>query len=373
MKVLWFLALLALALVAPVQAQQPEIYHLSPGDKLELILPPLPDLPNLEKIYVVRYDGGFYHPVIGEVRAAGRTMAEVEREIRSRLARELRTPTFRLGLVERSRKDIAVLGDVQKPGKYPLEPGATVLDVLAQAGGLTDKADANQGLIFREGVALPVSLRPPLPGSPSQPATVLRPTDVVFVPSGVRIGVSGEVRTPGLYAIPRQGTTPAEALALAGGAKPEAALTRALLVRSGLPRPLLLDLTPGGILPPEGQVLQDGDSLVVPARQALVAGAITKVVPLRGGENLLDVYAAAGGSTGHIDDIKVIRAQDVAAGVQKAETVDLTRYFEEGDTRPLVPIHDGDVVYIPPQSQGFPTSLFTVLSIVSVIRSLVGF
>jgi protein involved in polysaccharide export with SLBB domain len=163
-------------------------------------------------------------------------------------------------------------------------------------------------------------------------------------------------------------------VAAAGGTKPEAALDRAEILRPSLAKSVPIDLRPGAAanLPEEFKTLQDGDMIVVPARQAMVAGAISKPgpVPLKGGENLLDVLNGAGGAGGQADvsRVAILRQADVKAGQGQVEEVDVRAVFEGDDkAKPLPLIYDGDIVFVPSKNEqdslGFLRILTTITSL----------
>ncbi len=351
-----------------------EEHILQPGDKLTINIPALPDIP---KEYEIRIDGSFYHPVVGEIKAQGKTVAQLTREFKRLLARELKHPTFKLGLSGLADTEVAVLGEVKSQGKYKVAPGATVLDVVAKAGGLSPTADPRAAVLIRGGKRLAVSLMPPADGTNDSLVRV-RPGDILYVYPGVRVSVNGEVFNPGVFAVSRDDPTPEEAVYRAGGGKPTAALNRVQLIRPTLAKPIILDLTPGKPhnLPEPARRLRDGDVLMIPPRQAVVLGGVSKPGPFRltGGETLIDIVNTLGGANkGNLDDVKVIRYEDIKAGRAKVEKYDLTKFYEEG-VAVNVPIHDGDLIFIPPKERGY--DLFgnmNILGLIGIARTIFRF
>ncbi|MCA9795792.1 MAG: SLBB domain-containing protein, partial [Candidatus Eremiobacteraeota bacterium] len=304
----------------------------------------------IEKQYTIRVDGSFFHPIIGDVRAAGRTVEELKAEVGARLSKELKNPAFRLGLKAYAVDEVAVLGEVTAQGKFPIRKGATLMELLAQAGGLNEKADRQFGTLMRNGQNITVSLRP----ARNDPPFKLEPGDILYVHAGLRVAISGEVMTPGVYSISRSSTDPiADVLKAAGGPKTTAALGRVKLMRPTLPAPQVLDIVPKQA----GQVvtlepLEDGDTLVVPPRQAMLLGGVAEqgALALEGGESLIDVISASKLSPdAKLDEIIVVRAEDVKAGRDKKEIYNLQQFFEshEDGEAVKVPILDGDLVYVP--------------------------
>ncbi len=319
-------------------------------DVLEFHVYALPEVP---KEFKIRVDGRFFHPVIGDIQAAGRTIDDLRAEVAKRLAKELRNPTFRIGVKEYATAEVSVLGEVTQQGNFQVKNGSTMLDVLAQAGGLGEKADRDEATVMRNGERITVSLHP------EAPPFVMQPGDILFVNTGLRITVSGEVNAPGVYAISRTAENPVgEALKRAGGAKHTSALNRVKLFRPTLPEPKIVQAVPIAGTEFVAETLQDGDSLFIPPRQAVVVGAAGKPVPLAGGETLLEVVSQAGvGENARLDEVALVRYEDMKSGnTEKREVYNVKKMLkgEKDEDTPEEPvhIHDGDLIYIPTKDKG---------------------
>ncbi len=377
------LAFCLLAFTGPLAAREPlgpsprpqpppsQGHRLIPGDEVEILIVALPDL---ERVYRLRSDGGLYHPLAGEIPASGRTLEELRQILEKRLARDLKNPSVQVGLRSMARQDVTILGEVAKPGKYAILPGASVLDVLAMAGGNTPNADLSTAVLMRGGQSQTVSLAPPDPTATEVPQILVEPGDILYLLAGTQISVVGDVANPGVYALPRTACDPWRALHAAGGPKPGAALNRVVLQRATLPAPVVLDLSrPDSPLPEEARVLMQGDSLRIPERQVVLLGGVSQAGPLtlQAGENVLDVIMRAGVTDPKtLDDVTIIRAEDVRAGRQKTERHDLTPYIKKGDTTVLVPVFDGDVVYVPAPAQ---RGRFNLLNLLFLGRAVFGY
>ena len=340
---------------------------LQPGDTLEINILTLPEV---EKKYPIRADGTFFHPLAGEVVASGKTLKQLEALLRQRFSKELRKPAFRVGVTAMAETDAAVLGEVKLQGKYKFAPGTSVMDLLALAGGVTDKADLDGAVILRSGKQIPLNLGPA--GQAELSALVVRKGDIIYVNRGRRVGVSGEVQAKGIYAVSSKSVNPVEdAIKAAGGATETGALNRVQVIRPSLAKPIEVDL-----LNPEAAskvVLEDGDTVVLPPRRAVVLGAVSKpgAVPLIGKETLLDVVSIAGIEKGKIDALVVVRAADLAAGSNKKEVYNLEGTFSEGNPVVSVPIRDGDVVFVPAKGEeGLLSNPTGLMSILVMARSL---
>lgn len=342
-------------------------YILRTGDKIEFFVTALPELPS---VYEVRVDGSFYHPVIGQIKASGRTLSDVREEIKQKLAKELRYPDFRLGLQAITTMEVSVLGEAKSQGSFEIGVGGNALDALAKAGGLTDKADTKKALILRGDQQIEISLDP----VEGQGLTTLKAGDVLYIKPGLQVSVAGEVPKPGPYNVSQGGGTPWDAIIAAGGAKEEAALTRVKLIRPSFPEPLVLDLSPTNEqpLPEEAKQLQAGDIVIVPARQAAVLGAVTKPgpMPLTKEQTLLDLLSEQLTNESDIRHVLVVRAEDVQKNRDKKEEYNLNDFLKGGKGELAgIPIHDGDLVYIPGKKQGNGIfNGFNILSVLSIAR-----
>lgn len=119
--------------------------------------------------FKVSAGGNVAMPLIGTVKAAELTTAELEHSIATRLKKAQIVVDPEVAVEVTEYRPIYVLGEVTKPGPYPFKPGMTVLTAVAVAGGFTYRAQTDQAAILRtvndhpvEGRALRTA--PVLPG-----------------------------------------------------------------------------------------------------------------------------------------------------------------------------------------------------------------
>jgi len=105
--------------------------------------------PDLGTTAPVRPDGKVTVPVAGEIQAAGRTANELELELAGKLAHRIQSPVVSVVVKEVNAARVFVLGEVGKPGAYPLRGSMTILQALALAGGLTEFAKKGDIVIVR--------------------------------------------------------------------------------------------------------------------------------------------------------------------------------------------------------------------------------
>jgi polysaccharide export outer membrane protein len=124
--------------------QIPE-YRLGPGDKVRVITF---GEDSLTGEFFVGGSGNISLPLIGEVRALGLTIPEVQRAIETELQQGyLREP--RVSVEVLNYRPFYILGEVQNPGEYPYTNGLSVLNAVATAGGFTYRANNRRVYIKR--------------------------------------------------------------------------------------------------------------------------------------------------------------------------------------------------------------------------------
>jgi len=134
------------AFIGPVMAPSPHApYLLDTGDKLRIFVY---GQPNLSRIYTVDQVGNVPFPLIGSVRARGRTSNELGHAIRAGLARDfVRDPFVTVDVAQ--NRPFFILGEVRLPGQYPYVSGMNVETAVAIAGGYTERASERRFRITR--------------------------------------------------------------------------------------------------------------------------------------------------------------------------------------------------------------------------------
>jgi len=123
-------------------------YIIGPEDVLEITVWKNADL---SKLVQVRPDGRISLPLVGDVSAVGRTAAQLTDDIATRLKSYMENPTVSIVIKEVNSYQIYVLGEVNKPGKYPLKSKTTLLQAITVASGFTPVAARNKIVVFRFG------------------------------------------------------------------------------------------------------------------------------------------------------------------------------------------------------------------------------
>ena len=220
--------------------------RIGPNDLLEISLL---EAPEMNRTVRVSQTGGITLPLLGEVTAGGQTPRELEVALEARLReRYVRDPHVSVQLTEMQSHGVAVVGAVAKPGVFQVREPRSLLEVIALAGGLTEKAGdavivvrggstsdaADDGERARaSGDAREIRLRELLDSGDPRHNIMVHPGDLVKIaPAGV-VYVIGDVRKPGAFPLER-GTvlTALQAIALGEGFAARASKSRARIIRT---------------------------------------------------------------------------------------------------------------------------------------------
>ena len=121
-------------------------YFIGPEDVLNITVWRNVDL---SREVTVRPDGRISLPLIGDITAVGRTPAQLSEDISSKLKEYKENPQVSIVVKEVNSYAIYVLGEVVKPGKYPLRSKTTLLQAITIASGFTATAARNKIVVFR--------------------------------------------------------------------------------------------------------------------------------------------------------------------------------------------------------------------------------
>ncbi|MCB1725737.1 MAG: polysaccharide export protein [Gammaproteobacteria bacterium] len=130
-------------------AQYSTRYRIAPGDTVQIFVWRNPEVTTTVP---VRPDGLLSAPLLEEVPAAGKTPAELARDLEAELATYLRDPLVTVivnGFTGTFREQIRVVGEAAKPQALLYRDSMTMLDVMVQTGGLTQFADGNNATLVR--------------------------------------------------------------------------------------------------------------------------------------------------------------------------------------------------------------------------------
>ena len=158
-------------------------YRIGPEDVLHISVWKEEDL---DRMVLVRPDGGISFPLAGDVQVSGRTPLEVQDEIRSRLQRYVPDAEVTVSVDEISGYTVFILGEVEEPGQFTLGRYVDVIQALTLAGGFTPYASNRKIQILRrqdgQEVTFPFDFRDVSRGRQLEQNIILQSGDVVLVP-----------------------------------------------------------------------------------------------------------------------------------------------------------------------------------------------
>jgi len=354
--VLRLLAIVAAAVLVPAMLAvspsiaQPspaqEAYILGPGDTIDIVVYGEPDL---FRTVIVKPDGAVSLALLGEVKAAGRTTTQLAADLTRLYGKYLKQPLISVTVREFRVDRIYILGQVSRPGEYQLRPGIGIMELLANAGGPTGRADLAKVVVIRGRTeAQQLNLLEAF-ATNRNPDVKLLAGDVLFVPeTDKRIVVLGQINRPGAYEL-LEGQRVSNLIAAAGGLTVRAAPQKAFIVRGPEQIPVDLEKVLAGNL--EANVtLSSGDMLVVPESQNRIAvlGAVNNpgTFGLTEGMKVVEAVALAGGPTGRgtLRQVIIVR---VEGGQTKRIVVNLERVLSGQDAGQDTALQNGDIVFVP--------------------------
>ncbi len=158
-------------------------YTVKPGDTLLVSVWKEPDL---QGPVLVRPDGMFSFPLAGQMDARNKTVAELQNELTTKLKKYISDPVVTVSIQEIKGNKVYVIGQVQKPGDFVVNPRVDVMQALSMAGGTTPFAALGDIMILRRTdtgqQALPFKYTDVVRGRNLQQNIILQAGDVVVVP-----------------------------------------------------------------------------------------------------------------------------------------------------------------------------------------------
>jgi polysaccharide export outer membrane protein len=361
-------------IIAPVARAQStpssEAYLLGPGDTIDVVIYGEADL---TRTVTIKPDGTVSLALLGEVKAAGKTTKQFADELARQYKKYLKQPSITVTVREFRVERIYILGQVSRPGEYQLRPASGIMELLASAGGPTNRADLGKVVVIRgKTEAMQLNLLEAFVAN-KNPDVKLLPGDVLFIPeTDRRTVVLGMVNRPGAYEL-LPGQRVSDLIAAAGGVTSAAAPEKAFIVRGQEQIPVDLQKVLAGEVAANLQ-LQSGDMMVVPESQNRIAvmGAVRNpgTFGLRDNMKLIDAVALAGGPTDRaaIDKVTVVR---VEGGKPKPITANLDRALKGADVSQNLALQAGDVIFVP--EKGFTLGQIAQwLNLANISRILFG-
>ncbi len=225
-----------------------EDYRLGPEDEIEIRVWDHEDLTRKTRVGL---NGTISFPFVGEIKAQGLSLADLQREIEHRLGpKYIINPRVSINVLEYKSRKFFVVGNVQKPGTYPLTKPIRVVEAISQAGGIASGTTSKPlsgavAVIIRaqpgekldqpkmpdkipSSQKITVSLSGALAGDPKQNLEI-KNGDTVYIPNLIYY-VAGEVKKPDRYPY-EENMTVLMAVTTAGGFTDKASPRKTYVIR----------------------------------------------------------------------------------------------------------------------------------------------
>jgi polysaccharide export outer membrane protein len=275
-----------IAAAAMLSSNASSDYRVGPEDLLEITLFNIPEAANTERMVTPRtvtvrvtQQGQISLPLLGEIDVKGLTVLGLEKKLREAYDKYIYDPQVGV-LIREFRQRASVIGAVQKPGVFELTGPKSVIELLAQSGGVSEKA-GNQVHIYRQGAngrethVIDLAVLANSTGLINAASAAMinmpvEPGDMINVPVAGTFFIEGAVRKPGSYPLGRFYSF-SQALATAGGVDPELNSNDVSILRRRGPGEIqtislnLTEVMSGSIADPE---IQPDDVIVVPMNSA---------------------------------------------------------------------------------------------------------
>lgn len=160
-------------------------YHISSTDLISVTVYQDADMSRKVR---VNANGTISLPLVGAVKVGGMTLIEAQGAIEAKLGKYLVNPQASLFIEEYGNKTIFVMGEVAKPGSYPIptESRMTVLEAISTAGGFTPVAAQDRARVLRnvsgKSITYTINTKEITQQGQKEKDMVLEPNDVIYVP-----------------------------------------------------------------------------------------------------------------------------------------------------------------------------------------------
>jgi polysaccharide export outer membrane protein len=149
-----FIGILCVCRIGLALAQD-ATYTVKPGDLLHVSVWKEPEL---QGPVLIRPDGGFSFPLVGDIDARGKSVSELQVIMTQRLSKYISDPVVSVSVTEIHGNKVYVIGQVAKPGEFIVNPRVDVMQALSMAGGMTAFASLSNIIILRRSGATQTAL-----------------------------------------------------------------------------------------------------------------------------------------------------------------------------------------------------------------------
>lgn len=223
------------------------IYRLTAGDVLSIqlwaypeITPPIQDISNIKAAgYPIDPNGYVYLPLLGQVKVAGKTLAETNQYLRSQFSRYLKHPDVVVRVLSYEGRRYFVNGQVMRSGQYTLnDQPISIYTALGQAGGVNTETGDNTNIqLIRQGQTYHLNAVELEKQGLSLHNLLIQPNDTIFVNAkqNQKLYVMGESNKSQALTLREQGMTLSDVLGESEGVNPySASAARIFVMRTDL-------------------------------------------------------------------------------------------------------------------------------------------
>ncbi|MCU4306308.1 polysaccharide biosynthesis/export family protein [Acinetobacter ursingii] len=234
--------------LASLFRSQHSLYRLSAGDVLSIQLWAYPELtPPLQQDsanikasgYPIDSDGNIYLPLVGKIHAAGKTVSELNRNLRAQFAHYLKTPDVVVRVLSYEGNRYFVNGQVMKSGQYTLnDQPISIYTALGMAGGVNTETGDNTSIqLIRNGKTFDLNAVSLEKQGYSLHKLLIQPNDTIYVNTkqNQKLYVMGESSKSQALSLRDQGMTLSDVLGESEGINPySASAARIYVMRTNL-------------------------------------------------------------------------------------------------------------------------------------------
>jgi polysaccharide export outer membrane protein len=344
-------------------------YRLGPGDLIEIQITGRIDVQRTT--LVVDIEGNVNIPPIGNIPVGGLTLLEATRRVTDKARAFFRFADVTITVLAPRSFEVAVTGEVQRPGASLVSAARRLQDVVLGAGGPTPRGSVRRVRVTKDDAEREYDLlRFELGGDLTQNPLVEEGMRIHVPPRGITVALTGGVKRPGEYEVLPNGSL-AELLALVGGFSETAAPSAARLTRfatDGRRETLTVDLRTA-LARPADVTLKPGDALFVPTVSPLqdvieirgafvgtaesakgtVAGKpiVTQRLEIAQGDRIRDVVGRLGGVAPTADLRLAFVDRTPSAGPPQRIPVDLHKLYVDKDEAQNLALENGDAFNLP--------------------------
>ncbi|MDF1811825.1 MAG: polysaccharide biosynthesis/export family protein [Verrucomicrobiales bacterium] len=231
--------------ISPILLRPPAgRYRIGPGDELDI---EIAEDANTRATAKVMPDGLLYYNVANGINVKGMTIREVSDALADALSYDYVDPIVTVNVASASSQRFWILGQVKNPGTFPLEKPTTLIAALSRGEGLgvssfgnesEETVDLSRAILIRDKKLVPVDFEALIEDGDMSQNVYVHPNDYIYLPSrqSNSVYVLGAVNNPGPVLYDHDSSL-LSAVASAGGPRPDAIVTKALIIRGSTNEP----------------------------------------------------------------------------------------------------------------------------------------